>query len=69
MRLALGPTIHPHWTSYDAKNHRLAVAGYGEDGLYTLNFGPNTDAPAMSTAFHDDGANLDSTSVVCIRRT
>jgi hypothetical protein len=38
----------------DAKTHRLAVTGYGEDRLFMLTFDPETGALAVDHAFHDD---------------
>jgi hypothetical protein len=52
-RVVLDGVIFPHWTGYDAKTHRLAVTGYGENRIFMLNFDPETGAIAMDTAFHD----------------
>ena len=53
-RVPLDEAIYPHWTGYDAKTHRLAVTGYGEDRLFMLTFDPETGALAVDHAFHDD---------------
>ena len=52
-RVVFDGGIFPHWTGYDAKTHRVAVTGYGENRLYMLNFDPATGAIAMDKAFHD----------------
>jgi hypothetical protein len=52
-RVVLDGVIWPHWTGYDAKTHRLAVTGYGENRLFMLNFDPATGAVAVDKAFHD----------------
>jgi hypothetical protein len=52
-RVVLDGVIWPHWTGYDAKTHRLAVTGYGENRLFMLNFDPATGAIAVDKAFHD----------------
>lgn len=52
-RVVLDGVIAPHWTGYDAKTHRVAVTGYGENRLFILNFDPATGAIAMDKAFHD----------------
>jgi hypothetical protein len=49
----LDGVIAPHWTGYDAKTHRVAVTGYGENRLFMLNFDPATGAIAVDKAFHD----------------
>ena len=56
-RVVLDPAIRPHWTGYDAKTHRLAVTGYGEDRLFMLTFDPDTGVLAIDRAFHDDKGN------------
>jgi hypothetical protein len=56
-RVGLDSAINPHWTGYDARTHRLAVTGYGEDRLFMLKFNPDTGALAVDTAFHDDHGN------------
>ena len=56
-RVVLDAAIRPHWTGYDAKTHRLAVTGYGEDRLFMLTFDPETGALAVDRAFHDDKGN------------
>lgn len=53
-RVWLDGAIFPHWTGYDAKTHRLAVTGYGEDRLFMLEFNPETGALAVDSAFHDE---------------
>jgi hypothetical protein len=52
-RAVLDGVIAPHWTGYDAKTHRVAVTGYGENRLFMLNFDPVTGAIAVDKAFHD----------------
>jgi hypothetical protein len=56
-RVVLDGAIYPHWTGYDAKTHRLAVTGYGEDRLFMLTFDPETGALAVDRRFHDDKGN------------
>ncbi|MBS0364350.1 MAG: hypothetical protein JSR67_00840 [Proteobacteria bacterium] len=53
-RARLDSAIFPHWTGYDAKTHRLAVTGYGENRLFMLNFNPDTGAIGIDPGFHDD---------------
>jgi hypothetical protein len=53
-RVVLDTTIFPHWSGYDASTHRLAVTGYREDRLFMLKFDPDTGAPTIDAAFHDD---------------
>ncbi len=52
-RVRLDPVIAPHWTGYDAKTHRVAVTGYGENRLFMLSFDPATGAIAVDERFHD----------------
>lgn len=63
-RVALDRAIYPHWTGYDARTHRLAVTGYGEDRLFMLKFNPETGRLAVDRAFHDEkgkpGFNFDN---------
>lgn len=56
-RVGLDGAIYPHWTGYDARTHRLAVTGYGEDRLFMLKFDPQTGALAVDRAFHDEKGN------------
>lgn len=56
-RAWLDGAINPHWTGYDAKTHRLAVTGYGEDRLYMLELNPQTGALAVDRGFHDEKGN------------
>jgi hypothetical protein len=51
-RLQLSAQYFSHWTSWDAKAHRLAVTG-AENRLYLLTFDEATGAIAIDTAFHD----------------
>ncbi len=53
-RVTLDGAIRPHWTGYDAKTHRLAVTGYGEDRLFMLVLDPQTGVLAVDRAFHDE---------------
>ncbi len=52
-RAVIDGTMFPHWSGYDAKTHRIAVTGYGENRLFMLKFDPATGAVAMDGAFHD----------------
>ena len=52
-RAVIDGLMFPHWTGYDAKFHRIAVTGYGENRLFMLKFDPKTGAVAMDDAFHD----------------
>jgi hypothetical protein len=52
-RAVIDGLMFPHWTGYDAKFHRIAVTGYGENRLFMLKFDPETGAVAMDDAFHD----------------
>ncbi len=52
-RVVLDGVIAPHWTGYDAKTHRVAVTGYGENRLFMLSFDPATGALAVDKRFHD----------------
>ena len=52
-RAVLDAVIAPHWTGYDAKTHRLAVTGYGENRLFMLIFDPATGVIMMDKGFHD----------------
>jgi hypothetical protein len=53
-RTVIDDMIFPHWSGYDAKTHRIAVTGYGENRLFMLKFDPETGAVAMDGAFHDE---------------
>lgn len=54
-RVKLTDTYIPHWTSWDAKTHRIVVtAGLNTRGrLYLLNFDPNSGALTMDESFRD----------------
>jgi len=56
-RVALDRAMSPHWTGYDAKTHRLAVTGYGEDRLFMLTFNPEAGTLTVDRDFHDDKGN------------
>ena len=53
-RVTFDSGIFPHWTAYDARTHRVAVTGSGENRLYLLTFDTDTGAIAMDKAFHDE---------------
>jgi hypothetical protein len=53
-RTVIDDMMFPHWSGYDAKTHRIAVTGYGENRLFMLKFDPETGAVAMDGAFHDE---------------
>jgi hypothetical protein len=52
-RVALDAAMFPHWTGYDAKTHRVAITGYGENRLYLLSLDPATGAITVDKGFHD----------------
>ena len=52
-RAVIDRSMFPHWSGYDAKTHRIAITGYGENRLFMLTFDPETGAVAMDGAFHD----------------
>jgi hypothetical protein len=52
-RAVMDGVMFPHWSGYDAKTHRVAITGYGENRLFMLKFDPETGAIAMDGAFHD----------------
>jgi hypothetical protein len=52
-RAVIDGSMFPHWSGYDAKTHRIAITGYGENRLFMLTFDPETGAVAMDGAFHD----------------
>jgi hypothetical protein len=53
-RVVLNGTIHPHWTGYDPRTHRLAVTGYDDTRLFMLIFDPATGALELDRGFHDN---------------
>lgn len=63
-KLKLGEVFRPHWTSWDAKSHRLVVTGYDEQRLYLLNVDESTGTLTIDTAFHNEvgrpGFNFDN---------
>ena len=52
-RLKLSERYFPHWTSWDAKTHRLVVTG-NENRLFLLTLDETTGALAIDTAFQDE---------------
>ena len=57
-RVAFDSGFFPHWTGYDARTHRIAVTGSGENRLYLLTFDPDTGSIAVDKAFHDQAGRL-----------
>jgi hypothetical protein len=54
-RVVIDGNMLPHWSGYDAKTHRIAITGYGENRIFMLKFDPATGAAAIDGAFHDQG--------------